>query len=521
MAPSPPIPIQVKGSSAQRLSARQDAAILMRETVRLSANLASPQSTRTAPEMLRTSSTEPQVIVKSPLTDIQPALVDGRVVCWEILDGKHYKYLAKQERRGTGTAHHLHAVQMHSSYNLLQELITFIRSCVVPEGYPDSVTPSYAPYMQWRALKYFFGGAMGVFTTHSLLHSVGVSGKGATSSAVAINWVLKDGAGRIGKMLFARQGKKFDCDLKQLRFTGDLLMEIGAGVELATMVAPHLFLPFACAANMAKNVAAVTSTSTRSHIYKAFSQGENIGDVTAKGECISNIADLMGTGLSICLSRQNPSMLATFAVLSVGYIFCSYQEVKSVVLNSLNKSRFAVAVESFLTTGRVPSLKEGNLKETIFTFPWSQKRPVVLGARLKEAFQDTSDFLSVQRLFEKEKYIVTFNPLKGQAYALLREKASSDDVLRATFHAHLLLHVISTSKKVGVARKPVKSTKLDKLDSAARYSMLSTADIKAGIAETCKHASSLFEIFRIQAKEQGWTMAESLLNPGNARLCEI
>lgn len=215
MAPSPPIPIQVKGSSAQRLSARQDAAILMRETVRLSANLASPQSTRTAPEMLRTSSTEQQVMVKGPLTDIQPALVDGRVVCWEILDGKHYKYLAKQERRGTGTAHHLHAVQMHSSYNLLQELITFIRSCVVPEGYPDSVTPSYAPYMQWRALKYFFGGAMGVFTTHSLLHSVGVSGKGATSSAVAINWVLKDGAGRIGKMLFARQGKKFDCDLKQ------------------------------------------------------------------------------------------------------------------------------------------------------------------------------------------------------------------------------------------------------------------------------------------------------------------
>lgn len=520
MAPSSPVPINVKGSSAQRLSVRQDAAILMRETVRLSANLASPATTQTAPEILRKSSTEPPVMVKGALTDLEPALVDGRVVCWEVLDRKRYKYLAKQERRGTGTAHLLHTVEMQSSYNPLQEFIAFIRSCVVPEGYPDSVTPSYAPYMQWRALKYFFGGAMGVFTTRSLLHSVGVSGKGATSSAVAVNWVLKDGAGRIGKMLFARQGKKFDCDLKQLRFTGDLLMEIGAGVELATMVAPHLFLPFACAANMAKNVAAVTSTSTRSHIYKAFAQGENIGDVTAKGECISNIADLLGTGLSICLSRQNPSMLATFAVLSVGYLFCSYQEVKSVVLNSLNKSRFAVAVESFLITGHVPSLKEGNLKETIFSVPWSQKRPVVLGARLKEAFQDWSDFLSVQRLFEKEKYIVTFNPLKGQAYALLREKASSDDVLRATFHAHLLLHVISTSKKVGVARQPIKSMKLDKLDSPTSYSMLSTADIEAGIAETCKHASPLFEIFRKQAEEQGWTMAESLLNPGNARLCE-
>lgn len=83
-------------------------------------------------------------------------------------------------------------------------------------------------------------------------------------------------------MLFARQGKKFDYDLKQvsisslciciiernltlifiafllskfsfqLRFAGDLLMELGAGVELATAVMPNLFLPLACAANVAK-----------------------------------------------------------------------------------------------------------------------------------------------------------------------------------------------------------------------------------------------------------------------------
>ncbi|KAH9304196.1 hypothetical protein KI387_008600, partial [Taxus chinensis] len=135
-----------------------------------------------------------------------------------------------------------------------------------------------------------------------------------------------DGAGWIGKMLFARQGKKFDCDLKQLRFSSDLFMDFGAAVELATVAAPHLFLPFACAANLAKNISAVTSTSTCSHIYRAFARGESIGDVTAKGECISNIADLLGTGLCVCITKQNPSLLATFAVLSCGYIFCSYQE---------------------------------------------------------------------------------------------------------------------------------------------------------------------------------------------------
>jgi hypothetical protein len=33
--------------------------------------------------------------------------------------------------------------------------MAFIRSYVVPEGFPDSVTPSYVPYMTWRALKVY------------------------------------------------------------------------------------------------------------------------------------------------------------------------------------------------------------------------------------------------------------------------------------------------------------------------------------------------------------------------------
>lgn len=36
---------------------------------------------------------------------------------------------------------------------LVQELMSFVRSYVLPEGFPDSVTSSYVPYMSWRALK--------------------------------------------------------------------------------------------------------------------------------------------------------------------------------------------------------------------------------------------------------------------------------------------------------------------------------------------------------------------------------
>ncbi|XP_064972023.1 protein root UVB sensitive 6-like isoform X2 [Musa acuminata AAA Group] len=396
-----PIALKKSASSAQGLTrgGAPDARGLVRDAVR--ATLASPPlgSHPLLPQR-QADWVQAEIRFGPPVgglaLDAAPA---PRVLCCEEIDGRRWSYVVDDgghPRRGSA----VRAVPMQSPMAPLEELMSFVRSYVVPEGFPDSVTPSYVPYMTWRALKYFFGGAMGVFTTRTLLSSVGVSKNRATSGAVAINWILKDGAGRIGKMLFARQGKKFDYDLKQLRFAGDLLMELGAGVELATAAVPHLFLPLACAANVVKNVAAVTSTSTRTPIYKAYAKGENIGDVTAKGESVGNMADLLGTGLCILISKRNPSLVASFAFLSCGYVFSAYQEVKSVVLNTLNRARFTVAVDSFIKTGHVPSLKEGNSKENIFRPPWSKHTSVVLGPRFCDAFQEPTSFIAIEHLFE-------------------------------------------------------------------------------------------------------------------------
>ncbi|RVW44393.1 Protein root UVB sensitive 6 [Vitis vinifera] len=401
------------------------------------------------------------------------------------------------------------------------ELMSFIRSYVVPEGFPDSVTPSYVPYMSWRALKHFFGGAMGVFTTQTLLNSVGVSRNRSAPGAVAINWILKDGAGRVGKMLFARQGKKFDYDLKQL----------------ATAAVPHLFLPLACAANVAKNVAAVTSTSTRTPIYKAFAKGENIGDVTAKGECVGNIADLvcllnfqspkmiciyqgyeyglgcleskmtydmllepeivltpeLGTGLSIMISKRNPSLVTTFALLSCGYVLSSYQEVKSVVLHTLNRARFSVAIDSFLRQVRM----RGNMKENIFSFPWLEDKPIVLGSRFKDAFQDAGSYLSIEPLFEKERYLVTYNPSKD----------GFNFCNRRICFCILLFHQMGVNLFLRSSRTMILHILCPQL-----------LILQLILRNHVKWSSTSYGLFKSKAAEQGWTMSESLLNPGRARL---
>lgn len=440
----------------------------------------------------------------------------GRLVCIEAAGkGSQWKYfVAKQGKKASSI---FQVVDTKPNQNPFSDLAAFMRSCVYPEGYPESVSSSYTPYMHWRALKYFFGGAMSVFTTRSLLHALGVS-HGAASTAVAANWVIKDGAGRVGKMLFARHGKKFDCDMKQLRFMGDLLMEFGAAVELATVAAPTFFLPLACAANVAKNVAAVTSTSTRASIYRAFARGENIGDVTAKGECISNIADLLGTGLGIFISKRNPSLMATFMVLSCGYLCCSYQEVKAVVLPTLNRARFGVAVQSFLNTGRVPSLSEGNAKESIFILPWASNKPTVLGARVNEAFENPHKFLDLLPFFKKENYLVTYHASKRRVYVVLKEKANSEDVLRATFHAQVVANVLQRPLSCDSKSGNVHGESSDCLAELKR-SCKSDMGMEAAIRESCKHVTELYEKFKHQAQSEGWIFGESLLNPGIARLC--
>ncbi|KAG6422161.1 hypothetical protein SASPL_118724 [Salvia splendens] len=501
-------------STSQTLTS-SETRLLVRETLRISANLASapppsPSPVAAAPQelpLLKDSSF-------GGLADDQFLNSSLRWICCEEIDGRRWQYFADDNVGARSVAlkplknDSIRAVCLQTPLSPADELITFIRSYVVPEGFPDSVTPSYVPYMTWRALKHFFGGAMGVFTTQTLLSSLGVSRNRSAPGAVAINWILKDGAGRVGKMLFARQGKKFDYDLKQLRFAGDLLMELGAGVELATAAVPHLFLPLACAANVVKNVAAVTSTSTRTPIYKAFAKGENIGDVTAKGECVGNIADLLGTGLSIMIAKRNPSLFTTFGLLSCGYILSSYKEVKSVVLHTLNRARFTVAAESFLKMGCVPSLQEGNLMENIFIPPWKQHRPIVLGPRFKDAFQDPITYIALEPIFEKEQYIVTYNPSKGNIYALFKNQAKSDDILKAAFHAHVLLHIVQSSNQ-------------SQQSSKKQDSDLSLGDLQSQIAESYKLVSALYEPFKTKVKEQGWVMSESLLNPGRARLCEL
>ncbi|KAI8005855.1 Protein root UVB sensitive 6 [Camellia lanceoleosa] len=133
--------------------------------------------------------------------------------------------------------------------------------------------------------------------------------------------------------------------------------------------------------------------------------------------------------------------------------------------------------------------------ENIFSFPWSKDSPIVLGPRFKDAFQDPNSYLAIEPIFEKERYIVTYNPSKGNIYALLKDQAKSDDILKAAFHAHVLLHIIHSSNQ---NQPPYRKHR----ETDHSVFMRSITDLQSHIAESCKMVSALYGPFKSKATKQ-------------------
>ncbi|CAD7699950.1 unnamed protein product [Ostreobium quekettii] len=401
------------------------------------------------------------------------------VMCVEVTKGRRRVYRRRGQVEGeAGPA--FWAEEEEESRN--QQMRNVFHSYLLPNGFPESVGPQYANYMMWRSVQYLFGGTMAVFTTKSLLGSLGIAGRRSGEAAAAINWVLKDGAGRVGRLMFARWGRALDSELKQFRMMGDMLMEVGAAMELSTIMVPELFLPLACTANLSKNLAAVAASSTRGPIYRNFALQNNMADITAKGESIANLADIVGTVAGIVLSKMRVPVLPTFLCLSTGYLIASRQEIAAVELPYLNRARLSLASRTFLETG--PSTKK--------------------------------------------------------TYVLLREGVKPLDIMHASFTAHTFTHLLTHSSRapnwtdsLAPALQPHHPESNPNSGSSHASDRRrhdgghargkgeregQARDWQGALQATLEVGDALFRTFRDQASAAGWKLQATTLNAQDTRL---
>ncbi len=313
---------------------------------------------------------------------------------------------------------------------------------------------------------------------------------------------------------------------------------------------PKLFLPLACAANIAKNMAVVAASATRAPIYRTFALQNNLADITAKGESIANLADVIGTAAGILLMRsKRVSTVPAFAVLSVGYLVSSRLEVSSVELPYFNKARLGLAIDEYLRSGTVPSIKEINVREPMLpTNPkYIRTTRVVLGASVSEACDDGDDLQrALSRTPSSSSHVLTYRSIGTRnggrrgakrvfVYVMLKNRAGSSSSSKSRtqaayegcFQGLVLQHFLADQ----VASFPPRSRaqraweRIVPMGRTHRANAVDGEDSRAdrdfsqlAARFLAEHGHELFVDFDRKARSAGWKTRLTTLNTKESRL---
>jgi hypothetical protein len=237
--------------------------------------------------------------------------------------------------------------------------LALLRRVYLPEQYPQSVGANFARYSLWLLVQNSVGSAAYVLSTNALLTSLGVGVGAALPMAATINWVLKDGLGSLGMIVYAAHGggARFDGDAKVTKWRADLLFNVGVLLELLTPLVPAFFLPLASLANLAKGVGGLAAGASKATLHRSLALRDNLGDVTAKLYSQGITAYLLGMGIGIgttLLCAASPlAVAAAFGSLTAVHLGASYRALRCLELHTLNAPRLLLLARHWHAAGTI------------------------------------------------------------------------------------------------------------------------------------------------------------------------
>lgn len=243
----------------------------------------------------------------------------------------------------------------------------------LPARYPYSVCSSYGRYASFVFMGSVAGSSAGVLSTTALLKAVGVGTHSAAPMAGALNWVIKDGIGQLGGVIFASQlGKggmdfeywkgKFglsysshnkakkkgnfqsfgtaDNNPKKWRMVAVWALDLSTLLEVCTPMITHMmgkewFLPCASIANVGKNIGSQAASASRAAIHQSLSTGgtipilpaidkspheENTSSKSSIMTVVSNLGDVTAKSAS---QKTAASLLGTANGVFLSHTVCA------------------------------------------------------------------------------------------------------------------------------------------------------------------------------------------------------
>ncbi|XP_040918871.1 RUS1 family protein C16orf58 homolog [Toxotes jaculatrix] len=348
-----------------------------------------------------------------------------------------WKYFAKDgviERRRDGS-------EGESRGNTL---IGVFKSVFLPQGYPESVSDDYLQYQFWDTVQAFSSSLSGTLATQASLKGVGVGNQEATVAAATVTWLLRDGTGMLGRILFAwRKGSKLDSEAKKWRLFADVLNDIAMFMEILAPYFPAFFTLIVCTAGIFKSIVGVAGGATRAALTVHQARRDNMADISAKDgsqETLVNLAGLLISLILIPLITNNPILtLSLFVLFTILHLFANYKAVRSVVMETFNEARLSIVWQQYLRDKRILSPLEANQREPVF-FDFRKTVPIKLGVRLQEVVQSPEE---LQLALKKNNMPYLLGVRDGCICVCLGPEASVHDEIRAMCQAVWISNMLS------------------------------------------------------------------------------
>ncbi|KAM6166020.1 RUS family member 1 [Erethizon dorsatum] len=316
-----------------------------------------------------------------------------------------------------------------------------LKAVLLPQGFPDSVSPDYLPYQLWDSVQAFASSLSGALATHAVMLGLGVGNAEASLAAATATWLVKDSTGMLGRIIFAWwKGSKLDCNAKQWRLFADILNDAAMFLEIVAPVLPVCFTVTVSTSNLAKCIVSVAGGATRAALTVHQARRNNMADVSAKDgsqETLVNLAGLLVSLVMLPLVSDCPRLsLGCFFLLTALHIYANYRAVRALVMETLNESRLQLVLKHFLQRGEVLDTTSANRMEPLWTGFWPSLS-LSLGVPLHRLISSVSE---LQQLVEghREPYLLCWNQSRNQVQVVLSQMAGPEAVLRAATHGLLL-----------------------------------------------------------------------------------
>jgi len=398
---------------------------------------------------------------------------------------------------------------------LFQRLKLFIYEAFFPEGYPASVSDDYLEYQTWDTIQAFASSISGSLATKAVLEGVGVGDGNATTLAATITWLLRQGAGMVGQILFTWiQGSDLDHNCKRWRLFADILNDSAMCLELSgPLWPPFITQIILCFASVGRSLVGVAGGATRTAITQHQAKSGNISDVAAKDGSQETLVNLVALIVNLIILPHVSENLALTWILFLGltilHLYANFKAVSSLCFETLNKDRLLLAVQSYELNQakRVECPKFINQKENVFIGLGLSERDLFqslgipetnvhinLGVSLETVMNTNSDRLSMDINLVKKVH----DDLSENKFAVLpphnsRKHKEYNIILGKGFEGKDLLHAYFVAYRM--ASKPL----------SLNYNETSTSHLQESILFQQKLTAAGWKIGHLQLSTLGFT----------------